>query len=119
MPPEAVPQMVAGADAGLVLIEPICLSYRLTLPNKLFEYLSVGLPVIASDLPAIAAVVRDTGAGVIVDPADRHAVARAFAEVTDPVRGAELRRHAELARDSLDPERELDALADVYRSVTW
>ena len=39
---------------GLCLIQPICRSYELTLPNKLFEYACAGLPILASDLPVIA-----------------------------------------------------------------
>jgi glycosyltransferase involved in cell wall biosynthesis len=39
------------ADIGLCLIEDLCLSYRFSLPNKLFEYLLAGIPVIVNDLP--------------------------------------------------------------------
>lgn len=51
--PHEVKRHTAGADIGLCFIEPICLSYEYALPNKLFEYLSCGLQVIASDLPEI------------------------------------------------------------------
>ena len=37
------------------------------MPNKLFEYLQAGLPVLASDLPEISAAVRELDAGVLVD----------------------------------------------------
>ena len=41
-----------------MLIEPVCRSYELTLPNKLFEYAAAGLPMLSSDLPVIGALVR-------------------------------------------------------------
>lgn len=36
----------SSADYGLALIEDICLSYRWGMPNKFFEYINAGLPVI-------------------------------------------------------------------------
>jgi glycosyltransferase involved in cell wall biosynthesis len=41
----------SGADVGLSLIENISVSYYHALPNKLFEYIMAGLPVLCSDLP--------------------------------------------------------------------
>ena len=54
-------------DYGLCLIEDVSLSDQLSMPNKLFEYMQAGLPVVASDLPEIASTVRDTGIGILVD----------------------------------------------------
>jgi N-acetyl sugar amidotransferase len=55
--PDEVVSYAQGADVGLCLIEPFCLSYRYCLPNKLFEYITAGLPVAVSDLPDMARVV--------------------------------------------------------------
>ncbi|MCX7930194.1 MAG: glycosyltransferase [Chlorobi bacterium] len=51
-------QWTASADVGWCWIEPLSHSYQLALPNKLFEYAMARLPVIASDLPAIAEVLE-------------------------------------------------------------
>jgi glycosyltransferase involved in cell wall biosynthesis len=64
--PDEVLSYVAGADVGLCLIEDTCLSYRFCLPNKLFETLLAGIPVLASDLPDQAAIVRKHNAGWVV-----------------------------------------------------
>jgi len=69
VPPEDVLSMTAGADIGLSLIEDISLSYRFCLPNKLFEYWLAGIPVIASNLPDQADIVRQYNAGWVVAPA--------------------------------------------------
>jgi glycosyltransferase involved in cell wall biosynthesis len=58
--------ITASADIGLCLIEPISFSYELALPNKLFEYIACGLPVLVSDLPALRKAVRDYEVGGIV-----------------------------------------------------
>lgn len=68
VPPEKVIETAAGADVGISLIEDTCLSYRFCLPNKLFECLHAGLPVIVSDLPEQGAFVRAAGCGWTVRP---------------------------------------------------
>jgi len=45
------------ADIGLSLIENISLSYYYALPNKLFEYIAAGVPVICSDLPQMKMII--------------------------------------------------------------
>ena len=46
-----------GADVGICMIENICLSYYYSLPNKLFEYVASGLPVIVSDFPDMGKII--------------------------------------------------------------
>jgi glycosyltransferase involved in cell wall biosynthesis len=57
----------AGADIGVSLIENISKSYYYALPNKLFEYIMAGLPVLISDLPQMKKVVTDYKVGRIVN----------------------------------------------------
>jgi glycosyltransferase involved in cell wall biosynthesis len=53
VPPTEVIHYVAGCDVGLCLIRPSCLSLKLSLPNKAFEYAQAGLPFFFTDLPEI------------------------------------------------------------------
>jgi glycosyltransferase involved in cell wall biosynthesis len=66
VPPSEVLELVAGADVGLVFFAQSALSYVYSLPNKLFECLAAGLPVIANDMPAVSRVLRETGRGWIL-----------------------------------------------------
>lgn len=59
-----------AADLGLCLIKGAGKSFYYSMPNKLFEYLMAGLPVLASDFPEMRAVVEDSAAGEVVDPQD-------------------------------------------------
>jgi glycosyltransferase involved in cell wall biosynthesis len=68
VPPDVVLEYTASADVGLSLGENICLSYYLSLPNKIFEYLTVGLPVIASDFPEMGKVIDTYNCGWKVPP---------------------------------------------------
>lgn len=58
------------ADLGINLIEPINESKRLSLPNKLFEYMSVGVPFLSNDLPEPKLLVEKYNCGVLVDYSD-------------------------------------------------
>lgn len=84
VPPRELPSWTVGADVGACLIEPLTDSLRLSLPNKLFEYLNAGVPVLASPLPEIRRAVEPFGVGVLADPDDPPAVARALRLASDP-----------------------------------
>ena len=68
----------AGSWAGASLLVDSCLNHTYSLPNKLFEYLSVGVPVIASNNPEIAAFVSGHRCGELCDPTDAASVAEAI-----------------------------------------
>lgn len=57
----------SGADIGLAIIENISLSYYYALPNKLFEYIYCGVPVIVSNLPQMKLIVEKYKVGICVD----------------------------------------------------
>lgn len=50
VPADSVVNTAAGGDLGLCLIEPTCLSYALSLPNKALEYAKAGIPFFYTDL---------------------------------------------------------------------
>ena len=115
--PTAVLEALADADIGLMLIQPICRSYELTLPNKLFEYAAAGLPILASDLPVIGRVVREEALGVVVAPGDTEQIAAGLRALADPERNREIRTSVRcFARANLW-ERERAVLASVYATV--
>jgi glycosyltransferase involved in cell wall biosynthesis len=114
VPPNAVVGALAGARVGLCLIQPICRSYELTLPNKLLEYAAAGLPVLASDLPVIAAVTREHDLGEVVPPGDAAAIAAGIRRLLEPARNADCRRNAERFARTATWERERRILRAAY-----
>ena len=83
VPPDSLLPVTAGADVGVTLLEDSCLNHRFALPNKLFEYLMAGLPVLASDLPEIGGIVKRFDVGCVVNPSDRPSLVQALQNVVD------------------------------------
>lgn len=116
VPYEVMVEHLRRAHVGLVLNQPVH-DYENAQPNKLFEYMAVGLPVIAADFPTWRQIVRGSGAGVTVESTDPKAIAAAIdAMLARPIEerramGAAGRR-AVLARYSWEAEfpRYLDLL---------
>jgi glycosyltransferase involved in cell wall biosynthesis len=51
---------------GLTLDKPSNLNYRFSLPNKVFDYLHATTPVICTDLPEVAGLIRKYDAGIVL-----------------------------------------------------
>lgn len=115
VPAEELVPRLAASKLSAVLIEPISESYRMASPKKMFDSLAAGTPVIASDLPTIAAVTRESGAGVVCDVADPRDIARAVTEALP--RLAEMRVNARKAAIRYNWECEQTKLIDLYDSL--
>lgn len=81
-PRSQVAAVLAGARVGMLLFRRAA-NHDEALPTKLFEYLGAGLPVIISDTLQCSDIVRDHECGIVVDPSDADAVARAMAYLID------------------------------------
>ena len=65
VPMRSLPAFLNQFDIGVFLLEPVNFSYRLALPNKLFEFIQARLAVAIGPSPEMARVVREAGCGVI------------------------------------------------------
>lgn len=61
--PDHILSYTMQADIGLCLIEDVSLSYKYCLPNKLFEYLHAGVPILVSDLPELSMFINENLCG--------------------------------------------------------
>lgn len=67
LPLEKLNQLTQKANIGLVLQEDISLSYHFVLPNRLFDFIRAGVPVLASSLPEIKKIVENEDIGLLTD----------------------------------------------------
>ncbi len=75
---------MASADVAVMPIQPSTLNHRLSTPNKLFEALAAGVPVVVSDFAEMREIVLgnpDGPLGAVCRPTDVSDVARAIREV--------------------------------------
>ena len=101
-------------------VQPSTLNHRLNTPTRIFDAMGAGVPVVASDLPGMAEIVRETGIGVLVDPTSPTAIAAGDPEILDaPPERLAAYREACLAAAS-GPyawERGVERLLALYRNL--
>jgi glycosyltransferase involved in cell wall biosynthesis len=115
-PPAELLDWTASSDVMLMAIQPTTLNHRHTTPNKLWEAIAAGVPVVASDLPGMAPIVRETGCGELVDPTEPADIARGIrAILTLPPEGRdELRHRCLAAAEVYSWERQVETLFELY-----
>ena len=67
---ETVTAAAQTADVGLVSYLPVNINNYFASPNKLFEYIQAGLPVVSSDLPFLRSIIAGNEIGLLFDPRD-------------------------------------------------
>jgi glycosyltransferase involved in cell wall biosynthesis len=113
-PPIKIEHLFSLADyfhIGLSLIEPIYFSYKHSLPNKFFEYIAMGLPILSSDIPDQGELIYQFNNGLVI-PLDNitEAAARIKEYTPDPTGVMK-------ARASLTWENEKLKLLEIYRRL--
>ncbi|HUL72089.1 MAG TPA: glycosyltransferase family 4 protein [Vicinamibacterales bacterium] len=83
VPPQEVVPRLTAADVLVLPNSASTMSERYTSPLKLFEYLTLGRPIVASDLPAIREVLTDGRTALLVPPGNPQALAQALTRVVE------------------------------------
>ena len=119
VPYDQVLNYTADADVGLVSVKPTCLSYLYCLPNKLFESIQAGIPILVNDLPDCAELINAYGIGEIVkaDSTDGWMQALEAASKKEPAWKEQARAGLEAAQKELRWERESRKLLEVFERV--
>jgi glycogen synthase len=118
VPPADVPAYAAAATVGAVPLEDTSLNLRLSLPNKLFEYVAGDLPVVASALPELSRVVEGHGIGLTVPPGDVPALHAALARLlTDEALRTACRARISGVQQAFGSETADTRLTQAYRAL--
>lgn len=82
IPKNEMPTALAAADACIAILKPVEL-YKTTYPNKVFDYMAAGKPVVLAIDGVIREVIEKAGAGIPVSPGDPDALADAILRLAD------------------------------------
>jgi glycosyltransferase involved in cell wall biosynthesis len=107
-----------SADIGITLDKNSNPNYNFSLPNKLFDYLNAGIPVLTSDLPEIRKIVERYKCGIIIKEVTPLEISAAIIELgKNRVLLTQLRQNAVKSSEELNWETESEIVKKLYKEV--
>jgi glycosyltransferase involved in cell wall biosynthesis len=103
---------------GLSLDKPSGINQRLSLPNKLFDYIRSGVPVVATDLPEVTSVVETYGLGRIIPVLTAETLSKCVNEMlSDSTAMSSYRENCRIASQTLNWEHEKQIFIDIFEAL--
>jgi glycosyltransferase involved in cell wall biosynthesis len=103
--PTSLKSLTSQASVGFSLEEDMGLNYRLALPNKIFDYIHAGVPVIVSDLPVMKNFVVENKVGAILKDRTPEALAQLITKVLSEGKSYDRHLMAAAGRFNWDKEK--------------
>lgn len=108
-------QFTKHADLGFTLDKPTNLNYKYSLPNKLFDYMHSGTPIISTEIKEVANVIRKHDIGRIVDPLTPDNLSKVVNELlADAPLLDRLKKNCSIASNQENWELESQILKNIY-----
>ena len=117
-PLERLAAYTAMADIGITFDKDTNINYRYSLPNKLFDYIQAGLPVLASPLPEVRKIIEEYKCGTFIENHNPQHIAACFTQfLKDDQFLNECRTNAIEASKILNGETEQKPLVSLFKQL--
>ncbi|RMD85491.1 MAG: glycosyltransferase [Candidatus Dadabacteria bacterium] len=118
VPSDEVSEVLLGCDLSLVTMNQACLSYLFALPNKLFESIHAGLPIVGPDSPEIKRILERYNCGLVYKDRNSADLAKKIETIfKSSSLISELREGSRRAAQDLTWEKEKRVLLDLYSEL--
>jgi glycosyltransferase involved in cell wall biosynthesis len=118
MPYTQMMQYTQHADLGLTLDKDSNINYRLSLPNKLFDYIHANTPILASKLPEIEKIICDYDIGLFIDNYDpKHIADKIKFALENKKLNIQWKMNLKQAAIELVWKNEAKVLKDIYTNI--
>lgn len=115
---EMLPACTKFADIGVTLVAGKRLNHYYSSPNKLFQYIHAGIPIIAQNFPFLREVIEGYDIGCLVDNIEPAQIAAAIrSTMQDERRYSIMKANTIVARERYNLEEESKVLLEVYRKI--
>ena len=118
LPYNEMMQYTYNADVGVTLDKDTNINYRFSLPNKIFDYIKAGLPVLSSDLVELKKIINQYEIGVITVDHSPEEIKKSLLAIWDNEHiFSQYKENTKKAAQELIWEKEVKTLLEVYKNL--
>lgn len=118
LPFEVLRSVTRKAQLGLSLDKASNINHRYGLPNKIFDYLHAGLPVLVSRLVELEKIVTRYEVGAFIENHEPAHIANCIEKIfEDPIRFNTWKKNTERVRQELNWEKESKIIVSIFKQV--
>jgi len=111
-------QYTLNADIGVTLDKDTNINYRFSLPNKIFDYMKAGVPILASDLKEVANIINTYRVGIIIPNHEPNTILEGLKNIANnKERIQTFKTNGKKAIEKLNWETEVKEVENIYKQL--
>ena len=117
LPYEEMMQYTLNSNLGVTLDKPNNENYWMSLPNKIFDYIHAGIPVLASTLPETSKIINQYNIGILIPEVNSNEIEKAVKSILNKPNNCEIwTQNLKQASNELTWENEVKPMVELYES---